>query len=120
MTTISISLRTSMTPNRSPPQPQVTTEIHQVRAVCEPPLWHESQNGYVVASAHGTELRDDVADGQIGRWDRYDCQAHRDGDRDGAHLEVPKFCREGNTSPGSGRARAVSAGGHIRTSGSIV
>ena len=40
----------------------------------------------MVASAHGTELRDDVADGQVGRWDRYDSQAHRDGDRDGAHL----------------------------------
>jgi hypothetical protein len=65
----------------------------------------------MVASAHGTVVRDDVADGQVGRWDRYDRQAYQDGDRDGAHLEVPKYCREGNANPGSGRARAISAGG---------
>jgi hypothetical protein len=34
----------------------------------------------------------------------------------GAHLEVPKYCREGNTNPGAGWVRAVSAGGHIRAS----
>jgi hypothetical protein len=58
-----------------------------------------------------------VADGQVGRWDRYDRQAHRDGDRDGAHVKVPKYRWEGNADPGSGRARAVSAGMRIRALG---
>jgi hypothetical protein len=40
-----------------------------------------------------------------------DRQVHRDSSRYGAHLEVPNYCREGNTNPRSGWAGAVSAGG---------
>src|SRR5580658_10171208 len=74
----------------------------------------------MVGSTRGTGLRDNVAHGQVGRWDRRDRQAHRDDYRDGAHVQVPKYRREGNADPGSGRAREVSAGGHIRAAWSIV
>jgi hypothetical protein len=91
-------------------------ETTAVRSFYDPLLFTAN----MVGSTRGTGLRNNVANGQVGRWDRHDRQAHRDDYRDGADVQVPKFRREGNADPGSGRPREVSAGCHVSASGSIV